>query len=87
MPVGMSEQLPRIADFQGLCADRAPDKGMLREIEAWERAIDVGGNWSADIRAATLTSELGLPARTRLDPLSVGQAGVRRASPPLLATT
>jgi ABC transport system ATP-binding/permease protein len=70
--LGMAEQLRRIAAYHALSRSPSPDAGILRELEALQRAIDAGGGWSIDVQVNTVISDLDLPAEQRMDELSGG---------------
>src|SRR5262245_39018992 len=70
--LGMAAQLDRIARFQGLSAEQAPDRSSLREIEALQREIEAGGGWSVDMHVDLVVSQLGLPGERRMSELSGG---------------
>lgn len=69
---GMSRQLTRLAEFERLSHLGSEGNAVLRELEALEREIEAGGGWSIDVRVATVMSELGLPADSRMSELSGG---------------
>jgi ABC transport system ATP-binding/permease protein len=69
---GMATQLQRIAEFQRLTAAGSHDRAVLREIEALQREIEAGGGWNVAVHVATVSSNLGLPADSRMSELSGG---------------
>jgi ATP-binding cassette subfamily F protein uup len=69
---GLTRQLERIAEFERMTAAGSSDRAVLRDIEALHREIDAGGGWNLDVRIATVSSELGLPADSRMSELSGG---------------
>jgi ATP-binding cassette subfamily F protein uup len=69
---GMTRQIARIAEFERLSSVGSDDAAILRELETLEREIEAGGGWSIDVRVATVISDLGLPAESRMSALSGG---------------
>ena len=69
---GMSEQRARITAYEKLAENPAPDKAILRELEAMERGIVAGGGWSIDTQIDSIISELRLPADDQMRQLSGG---------------
>jgi ATP-binding cassette subfamily F protein uup len=69
---GMATQLQRIARFQDLATNPAPDRATVLAIENLQREIEAGGGWSVDVRVNALVTQLGLPAERRMNELSGG---------------
>lgn len=69
---GMREQRSRLAAYEALAGQPAPNRETLREMEELERVIEAGGGWSVDVAVDAMVTQLELPAEDAMSQLSGG---------------